>query len=1220
MSPDNINHREELSEDCHLEAEKLLRDRNLGQNDRLAVELLKFAPVPEWFLSKWVPAERLLAGLRHEYLPVRWRIQFLERLAREPSLEARLQAAESPDTPVSALEELAGDVELPVRLAVRHNPNCPREAIALAEAQQAIASDWDTDPQQLAELGESRWSWVRRAVAGNPFSPPEVLEKLAQGNCYPVQLAVARNPSTPTAALEKLIKIDEQSIWYALAEHPNASEKMLLELFPDCKDRLKKRDNLPASILEQLAEDPEYFCFISDNPNATEAILERLLEDAEEYLLREVALNPQASASILERLAGNSDAEVRLAVAENLNAPLERLAGDSDAEVRLAVAGNPNAPEKLRTRLLEELAAGSDVEVRTQMARDPQTPIYLLEKLAPEVTYDGMWTRVEEYLGRTPPSLRQSIEELLAISSSASHLIFWLQQDKAFREPILRAWERVAEQMSEEQLQKLERVPGLIRGRLLGKRPELLPLYGLLTLLSKILEGEEISILKALAGNPRTPAKILESLGQIYPHSDFGNSILVALAKNPSAPAKVLETLGRLDRESYRDNWRVIIALADNPAVPEGQRLEYLEEAIACDRRGIYEAIAKNPNTPIFILERLAELAPGLVPDVATNPNAPVSILKLAARSTENWVLENVAENPNTPPDILAKLALKGESGVREAVLKHPALDSLAVYRIQLQLEEREKNKEAYEAMARRRDSPWALAEVAESGVREARSLVASNSKTPLSALEQLLKDPKISVRAALAKNSSLPLNWRLQLTRDPSVSVRIALAEERSGQQTPVEVLEALAADESENVRVLVAQNRETPSSVLENLADDESQKVRRAVARNLNTPAPVLKKIARNNPELKEAMLYREPSGNEESDRFLVELIEEFASSDDDSIRYCIADHPNAPPGVLERLLFDEYSLVRETAAANDSTPPQILREMTKENDCFYTLAKNVAMQSNAPPEILDFIAREAVASTRREAASNPNMSAETLAWLAANECDRGVLCAVAARENLPADVAVRLSRHESPLVRGWLAASSSVSVSLLEMFALDESPEVRQRLGTNSIAPVSLLEMLAIDSAAEVRAAVAANSSTPRNILERLAEDEKVEVRRAVAENPFTPTPIRESLQDLLPQPLEPKLSPTLRGLGQLYDPKTDDLPSLLSEYAQSSVAFVRFVALMHPLTPAEALAEASESVCWWERYAVACNPATPAEIRERLAGDSNSIVRATATINN
>ena len=45
-----------------LVAEKLT-NINLGQNDRLVVELLKIAPVPDYFISEWIPPEKLLEGL-----------------------------------------------------------------------------------------------------------------------------------------------------------------------------------------------------------------------------------------------------------------------------------------------------------------------------------------------------------------------------------------------------------------------------------------------------------------------------------------------------------------------------------------------------------------------------------------------------------------------------------------------------------------------------------------------------------------------------------------------------------------------------------------------------------------------------------------------------------------------------------------------------------------------------------------------------------------------------------------------------------------------------------------------------------------------------------------------------------------------------------------------------------------------------------------------------
>lgn len=96
-------------------------------------------------------------------------------------------------------------------------------------------------------------------------------------------------------------------------------------------------------------------------------------------------------------------------------------------------------------------------------------------------------------------------------------------------------------------------------------------------------------------------------------------------------------------------------------------------------------------------------------------------------------------------------------------------------------------------------------------------------------------------------------------------------------------------------------------------------------------------------------------------------------------------------------------------------------------------------------------------------------------------------------------------------------------------------------------------------------------------------------------------------------------EVTISPTLRSLNRLYDPNTDYLPTLLSEYSQSENAFVRFITLMNPQTPLEILAQAVRSSSWLERYAVAENTATSAEIKLSLTQDSNRIVKAAALAN-
>jgi hypothetical protein len=91
-------------------------------------------------LSEWVPVNKLIQGLKNEYMPLRYRLQLLERLAQEGELEARLQVAEYKETPVSLLELLAGDLNLAVRLAVEFNDNCPSEVVELVKIQHDLAS------------------------------------------------------------------------------------------------------------------------------------------------------------------------------------------------------------------------------------------------------------------------------------------------------------------------------------------------------------------------------------------------------------------------------------------------------------------------------------------------------------------------------------------------------------------------------------------------------------------------------------------------------------------------------------------------------------------------------------------------------------------------------------------------------------------------------------------------------------------------------------------------------------------------------------------------------------------------------------------------------------------------------------------------------------------------------------------------------------------------
>lgn len=392
----HVNWAGEITDDWQHAVDEILKSRQMGQNDRLAVELLKVGAVPPCFLSKWVPAERLIQGLRNPYMPLRYRVQILERLAQEPTLEPRLQVAEAPETPLAVMEQLAGDLELPVRLAVKFNPSCPPQLIELVEGQYAVASNWNTGREELATLGQSRWTWVRLAVAQNPNASAETLMGLAQDAVYKIQLAVAKNPATAANVLAVLAEHPDKTIQESVAEHPNASEELLHQVFSTQKHILKKRNNLPASILERYfneadSEQPiwknnelQYF-FLRQSNTPTWILAELANVDLE--ALRADILASQSSRPSPEVFKKWIEDDIRFLVdvAEHPQVSVEilaRLAQYPNLHVQLAVAQSLLTPQVLKLRLLMNLATFSEEDIKVKIAKSLDTPVQILEIMA----------------------------------------------------------------------------------------------------------------------------------------------------------------------------------------------------------------------------------------------------------------------------------------------------------------------------------------------------------------------------------------------------------------------------------------------------------------------------------------------------------------------------------------------------------------------------------------------------------------------------------------------------------------------------------------------------------------------------------------------------------------------------------------------------------------------------------------------------------------------
>ncbi|MEH1945405.1 MAG: hypothetical protein V7K77_00150 [Nostoc sp.] len=826
----HVNLAGEITDGWQQAVDEILQQRQLGQNDRLAVELLKLGTVPPCFFSEWVPAERLIEGLRNPHMPLRYRLQLLQRLSQEPTLEPRLQVAESPETPLAVLEQLAGDLELPVRLAVKFNPSCPPPLIELVEGQYAVASDWNTDGEQLAMLGQSRWPWVRLAVAQNPSATAETLMQLAGDAVYKIQLAVAENPETPADVLAVLAEHQDKTVQAAVAEHGNATEEILHQLFSSQQQLLKKRKNLPASILERFfneeaAEKPvwknsQHLYLFVKQPNTPTWILaefanvdldglraskranhtslpspkvfEKWIQDDLRFLI-DVAKHPQVSVEILEHLIQYPHPYVQLAVAQN----------------------SQLSPAK-KMELLQELVTAGKEGIMKILAADYHTPVVILEQIveqeSPQNKFRFMLRRL---LTRNPEEdNRESVADDLFMDEIGKILAkYQISID-------VEEWMTLLESYQWITLLENYTYFGDLQGRYRNDKSFHDQVdEDLSQLLPTLPESELQKIITNILKIPDTLVDVVKS----------DRTVAVALLGNPSLPVPLREGLQKqLTRPleklgSYNNDCDMRIALAYNPQVPEVERREYFQQLVSTHWENIQETIARNPNTPPEIIAQLMTRPGSGRQAVSRNPNAPANALAELAQDSNSTTRNWVAENPGTPTNILLELAkqpvektINNISTVRATVLKNPHFPARERHRLLLAMEEEQEIANAHQLMARRTNSSYALAQLVQKGDQKAKLTAASSNKTPIQILEHLAKDPDESVRQYVMGNSNLPLSILIELTQDASDKIRLSLAymlRNRSTnryykEEVPVVLLERLARDENKDVKVAVAEN----------------------------------------------------------------------------------------------------------------------------------------------------------------------------------------------------------------------------------------------------------------------------------------------------------------------------------------------------------------------------------------------------------------------------
>ncbi|BDA69747.1 hypothetical protein CAL7716_039130 [Calothrix sp. PCC 7716] len=486
---------------------------------------------------------------------------------------------------------------------------------------------------------------------------------------------------------------------------------------------------------------------------------------------------------------------------------------------------------------------------------------------------------------------------------------------------------------------------------------------------------------------------------------------------------------------------------------------------------------------------------------------------------------------------------------------------------------------------------------------------MASNPITPPEILERLWQNDKVFD----FRNHNTPGSVVAEVITHTYNSESLSKILQRSLNtypQIPATTLEKLSTHASSVVRSHVAIHPNTPVSVLEKLIDDSA--VRWAIATNSKTPSYLLEQLFKK---------WKVLNGKY-----------------DEELCRRLAENPNLPSDILENLADSQNTQILKAIARNPSASVSALAKIAREDSDKNYVLSALSHNPNVNQEVIENFAINPHPNARLYAVKSALVTYELWLKLA---CDESVIVRkeIAAKSNsnvisglrtmygedlyvevieyphIPLNLWSQLARDSASEVRQAVASNVNAPATILELLVTDEVQQVREKLGSNSSTPVEVLETLALDIYPCVRQAVASNNSTPINLLEQLAQDESKETLQALIKNSNTPLKLRQKLQC----ELRKNTSPTLQALSRLYNPVTDDLQNVLSEYVESSTQFVRLVSLMHPLTSIELLYEASFSLIWLERYAIAINPATRLEIRERLAEDSNRIVKAAAKAN-
>ena len=399
--------------------------------------------------------------------------------------------------------------------------------------------------------------------------------------------------------------------------------------------------------------------------------------------------------------------------------------------------------------------------------------------------------------------------------------------------------------------------------------------------LEELSSHPQPEVREAVARNPNTPTETLRKLGKEFPDAITANPVFnLLLLENPESHFVRLslarstttseDTIARL---LEIEDEEILCAVARNPKTPL-HILEQLvenpplfwddENADESDFDELFTAIVQNPNTSESLLLQLAERGSFYVVKIAIaqNPKAPFSLLNKFADWRNFRMHKAIGRNPQAPSAILEKLAGENEKEIRDMVKNNPNVSETAIAIINFIEGKPGTSIDLLERLASDRRA-------------FVRRLVAAHPSTPAKVLEKLAQDTDEDVPFKAASNPNA------------TSTVLEFFAEFLVKQRQLVSPINGAKIQQCISSAIELLERSDITPKVLENLLQMNEYDVVDAIASSLRTPPNMLLALTD----------YQAPSGVHI--HFLIKL----------------ATNPNTPSDGLEKL----YLKINQTQHPN-------------------------------------------------------------------------------------------------------------------------------------------------------------------------------------------------------------------------------------------------------------------------------------------------------------